>query len=233
MRRLAFIGAAEAEKQHSTAIIHSSRIRSDDAASWFVIAHRRWIMRALTLASACVLAVAVSSASAGSIAFTNATATSVTAGTDIFVDVELGLNTGVLTDFDFAGILIGSDDATDLNFTLDSAWTTAFESNALTFDDMFLYAQEVDLTSMSTDGPIGLTDIVVGNLEIDTTGMAPGFYGVFVDNDFDAFSEAVNISESSDPDPLFGSFSFEVVPGPAPLALFALAAPLLARRRRG
>lgn len=189
-------------------------------------------MRALVLASACVLAVAASSARAGSIAFTNASATSVTAGTDIFVDVELSLDTGVLTDFDFVGILIGSDDATDLGFTLDAGWTAAFDSNSLTFDDMFLYAQEVDLTSMNSGGPVGFTDALVGNLQIDTTGMAPGFYDVFVDNDFDAFSEAVNISESSDPDPLFGSFTFEVVPGPAPIALFALAAPLLARRRR-
>jgi len=168
---------------------------------------------------------------AADINFINESASIVSSGTPIFVDLEIDLDTGALDDFDFATILIGTDDATDLSFVLDSAWTSEFESNTLLFDSQSIYAQEVDLESFSNDGAIGLSTILIGNLEIDTTGMSPGIYSVLIDNNIDDYSEVVNTGEGGASDPLFGSFEFTILPEPVSVTLLALGIPVLARRR--
>lgn len=196
-------------------------------------------MRALTFALACAVVVVVTGpVRAGTIDFTSPSAISVTPGTPITVDVGMTIDTGVITTYDFVKINIGSGDPNDpstgpmdLGFVFDSEWTTNFDaSNSLLFDDTGFYAQEVNIESFSSS-LINLTNLAVGTLSIDTTGMLPGFYDVLVDNDYDGESEVVNIGEGSAGDALFGAFSFEVTPEPASVAFVTLAIPAILRRR--
>ncbi len=154
---------------------------------------------------------------------------SVTAGTPITTDLELFWAVPVFNSHN-ATILLGSNDATDLSFSIDAAWTAAFTTvPAVVVEEFGNFAQEVTIRGEGNTLPGSQTSVMVGTLTIDTTGMANGNYSVGVD---DTVSELEIFDEETVYDSISGAFSFTIVPEPATLSLLALGGLAASRRRR-
>ena len=174
----------------------------------------------------------VSTAFGGTIQFSSASPSdTVTAGTTISVAAEL---TSVTLPFHAAQILIGSNAATDLDFpSFDSTWSATFPSLSVTYDrpDVGGFLQEVYLEADNqSPSPEFATSFDIGTLTIDTTGMTNGNYSVIVDS---TDSAVILYGEEIITESIGGSFNFTIVPEPATLALMALGAAALIRRRTG
>lgn len=185
--------------------------------------------RALVIAGLVTALVAGRAEATGSVVFTPLGPTVVPIGTQIDFSVEIQ----AATDFWTTAVFIGSGDVTDLGFSRDAAWTTAFQSGIddLLFDEPAppQLAQNVFLQG-DTQGPGSAgPNLLAGTLSIITTGMPAGTYSVEVsENDSFTFTPA----EDPDPIPLAGSLSFTLTPEPGGLALLALGSLWLGRRRR-
>jgi len=179
----------------------------------------------------CVILVCAAKAPAGTVVFSPLGPTSVLAGTNIDFSVSLQA-AGV---FDLTNVLIGSSTVTDVGFVTDPAWDLAFQppgSSSLEFDYAFAppgFSQNVfvdaDRIGNGTTGP----NLDVGTLTLITTGMAPGMYSVTVSSD-DSYT--FNTGEGGNEDVLTSEgLVFVIIPEPSTLALLALSATLLRRRR--
>ncbi len=159
------------------------------------------------------VAIFLSPSLAATVTFTPIGATTVDAGTDIVM--VLSVTAVNLASFDAADIIIGSNDANDIAFTYDPAWTSAFSNTSTPLFDVGFYNQDVFVGGNNITS-VGST-LVLGTITVNTTGMSGGLHQVVVDNAIDNFSRLAlaGVTES-----LSGSGSFQVIAplqSPAPL----------------
>lgn len=185
-----------------------------------------------------VLAVALSTSTA--LATVTATfapggPTSVNAGTPISADLTIAPSS--LTSYDFAFMLIGSEDpVAGLSFTYDSDWTDAFAFVTppdVDSGEHLGYVHDVLLMSDNVPFGISLSSLAVGTVVIDTTGMAPGTYDIRISNATDGVSELVSIGEGGGvQEPIEGVMNFTILPEPATALIMLLGGVSLLRRVR-
>ncbi len=136
--------------------------------------------------------VAASSSLGATATFTPVGPTTVLAGTDVMFTVTVASPSG----FDAADIVLGSNDATDLQFVYSAAWTTAFSTvTTLSFDTGF-YAQ--DLFAGGNNATSVGTSMVLGTLTVKTAGMANGTYQVSIDHTLDSGISALWLASVKD-----------------------------------
>lgn len=160
--------------------------------------------------------------------------TSVLAGTPI--DADISISKGTLASFDFAFILIGTQDPVGgLSFGYDSDWSSAFatvDPPAINSGVHLGYANDILLTSDNFGaGVVNLTTIALGTVQIDTTGMLPGVYDIRISNATDGSSELVLDGEGQGlAEPIEGMMSFTILPEPATALMMLIGGISLLRR---
>ncbi len=193
-------------------------------------------MKGLTQIKVAALAVCLSASTViatVTASFSPTSSTSVLAGTPIGADISLSGST--LSSYDFAFILIGSEDpVAGLSFTYDPDWTAAFanvDPPDIDSGEHGGYTHDVLIMSDNNNNAITLSSIDMGNVVIDTTGMLPGVYEVRISNTTDDVSELVSIGEGQGlQDPIEGSMSFTVLPEPATALIMLIGGVTLLRR---
>lgn len=161
--------------------------------------------------------------------------TSVAAGTPISADLTIAPSN--LSSYDFAFMLIGSEDpVAGLSFTYDSDWTNAFSSvDPPDVDSGEHLGYTHDVLLMSDNSPFGISfsSLAVGTVVIDTTGMLPGVYDIRISNTTDGVSELVSIGEGGGAqEPIEGVMNFTILPEPATALIMLIGGISLLRRVR-
>lgn len=126
-------------------------------------------------------------------------ASSVHAATAVFTpigpnDVEIGetvqfqvtLSVTGLAGFNSADIIIGSNDADDLTFVYDSAWTSAFSSVGPPQYDVGFYDQSAFVGGNNATS-VG-TSLVLGVVTVHTSGMTAGGHHIDINGTIDGIS---------------------------------------------
>ncbi len=168
--------------------------------------------------------------------FSPTSSTNVLAGTPVSADISLSPSS--LSSYDFAFILIGTaDPVAGLSFTYDSEWTDEFanvDPPVIDSGEHGGYTHDVLIMSDNNNIAVTVSNINLGNVQIDTTGMLPGVYNIGISNATDDASELVSIGEGQGiQEPIEGSMSFTIViPEPATALIMLIGGMSLLRRGR-
>ncbi len=140
---------------------------------------------------------AVSAVAAATATFSPVGPATVPPGTNVTFDITVAVET--LAGFDTADVLIGSNDAANLDFTYSVAWTGAFANVTSPAFDNGVYAQDV-FVGGNNAAAVG-SSLLLGTITINTTGMALGSHEVSIDNTLDGVS---TLGLSGTPEGLLG-----------------------------
>ena len=169
----------------------------------------------------------------GSVVFDPPTA-AVSAGTPVIVNVTALPQTG--SPYNYGSFVFGSNDVAGFDFAYHPDWSNAFGGSPFTpeyneeLGETF-YAQQVRVGGYQSGLPLPYPSLALGSLTIDTTDMALGPHVVLVDFTLDGLSKFAYLGEGGSNDPVYGTFSFTIVPEPGTVALAVLGGLALLRRR--
>lgn len=139
--------------------------------------------------------------------------------------VEVGVSPTDASSISSVDLVIGSSDVAITGFTYTAAFLddTAFAVDPAPFNT---YTHDIYVGGFFSD-PVA--SYAIGSLQIDAAGLAPGLYTVGVSTEIDGFSGMAD--PDGNPEAASGSFTVQVVPEPASLALLSLGTLGLIRRR--
>lgn len=191
------------------------------------------------LGAVAALALATSSAFAGTVSFSGPT--TITPGTDAQYQVSVSATS--LSSFDTVNLIIGSLDGLGLSFDFDPSFlaTTTLVPAAPAEQGIYQAfsptAHDIGAGGNRLPPAAGWTaPLLVGTLTVATSVLAPGATTtVGVDSQFEAdnFGAAFSLAASGvNQDPLSGSVLIEVVPEPVTMLLLGIGGLAMAARRR-
>ncbi len=133
-----------------------------------------------------VLALSANLAVGGTVTFTPTTSTVVAPGVDVSYQVELAVES--LSAFNTADVIIGADQSNDVSFSYSFQWLIAFSSGNISpiTPDIGFYTQDV-FVGGNNPTSVG-SQMVLGDVTIDTTNMVGGCYLVQVNRAVDSNS---------------------------------------------
>lgn len=145
--------------------------------------------------------------SAATATFTPVGSTVVVPGTSVIFELAVAVES--LPRFDAADIIIGSDEATDIEFVFGAAWRAAFTVVLPVLRDVGFYVQDVFVSSnTAATEPM---QIVLGTVTVNTTGMSEGTYEVRIEPSVVPGVSSLTLDGRQEPLSGVGTFRIECV----------------------
>jgi hypothetical protein len=189
------------------------------------------------LGAVAALALATSSALAGTVSFSGPS--TITPGS--MAQFQVSVESSSLSGFDTVNMIIGSLDGLGLSFLLDPAFVASTTLPPAAPAEVGIYAavvptaRDIGFGGNRFASPAWAAPLLIGTLTVDTSALAPGasaFVGIDTQFETDLLgSPASLVASGASQDPLTGGVEISIVPEPATMLLLGIGGLVAARRR--
>lgn len=149
---------------------------------------------------------------------------------------DVSISSTDLAQFDSISLLLGNDDGAPLSFSYDDAYVALTTLTPPTPVPFGVFASDVNIGGSRFVTPAFEAPLLIGQLSVDTTGLAEGAYDVFASSSREVGAIGSALSgvafDGGALEDLEGTGTFNVVPEPATLVLLGLGGVAATFRRR-